>query len=107
MHAIVVAPVVCMGKNPQLLNLARCADGHFLIFYNRQDRTATGHILGRAGAQSQTLTRTRNLTPLACGILRCLTHVAMLLGTQQNIQVCQLCLLRYFASYVVFEWVNL
>ena len=78
----------------------------FFISYNRQDRSATGHILGRAGAQSQTLTSTRNLTPLACGVLRCLAHVAMLLGTEQNMQVCQLCLLRYFASYVV-SWVNL
>jgi hypothetical protein len=38
-------------------------------------------------AQQQNVTSVRNLTPLSCGILRCLTHAAMLLGTDQNNQV--------------------
>ena len=41
-----------------------------------------------AEAQSRSLTSERNLTPLACGILRFLTHAAMLLGADQNFQVC-------------------
>jgi hypothetical protein len=53
----------------------------------RQDRSSTGHILGHAQAQQQNVTSVRNLTHLSCGVLRCLTHVAMLLGTDQNIQV--------------------
>ena len=51
-----------------------------------QDRSSTGHILGNAEAQPEAVTSERNLTPLACGVLRCLTHIAMLLGTGQNIQ---------------------
>jgi hypothetical protein len=54
----------------------------------REDRSSSGHILGRVQAQQQNVTSVRNLTPLSCGILRCLTHAAMLLGTwDQNIQV--------------------
>ncbi len=56
----------------------------------RQDQSSTGHILGLAQAQPQTVTSTRNLNSLPCGVLRCLTHIAMLLGTDHDIQVCQL-----------------
>ena len=59
----------------------------FIFVTIRHDRSETGHILGRAQAQPKTVTPERNLTPLACGVLRCLTHIAMLLGTDQNIQV--------------------
>ena len=45
----------------------------------RADRSSTGHILGRA--QDQPPSAQRNLNPLSCCVLRCLTHVAMLLGT--------------------------
>ncbi|CAB4005449.1 Hypothetical predicted protein [Paramuricea clavata] len=65
-------------------------EGYHLAINNkdasRQDRSSTGHILGRAQAQQQNVTSVRNLTHLSCGVLRCLTHVAMLLGTDQNIQ---------------------
>ena len=63
----------------------------FLLIFvtNREDRSVKGHILGHAQAQPQAVVSERNLTPLACGVLRCLTHIAMLLGTAENIQVCQ------------------
>jgi hypothetical protein len=61
----------------------------FIIFVAiRQDRSTTGHILGRAQAQQQNVTPERNLNPFSCGVLRCLTHAAMLLGTDEDIQVC-------------------
>ena len=52
-----------------------------------EDRSSTGHILGRAQAQPPNATSERNLNPLTCSVLRCLTHLAMLLGTDQNMQV--------------------
>ncbi|XP_046861644.1 E3 ubiquitin-protein ligase rnf213-alpha-like [Xenia sp. Carnegie-2017] len=42
-------------------------------------RSSTGHILGRV--QNQPTSAERNLNSLSCSVLRCLTHVAMLLGT--------------------------
>ncbi|XP_046861659.1 E3 ubiquitin-protein ligase RNF213-like [Xenia sp. Carnegie-2017] len=42
-------------------------------------RSSTGHILGRV--QNQPPSTQRNLNSLSCSVLRCLTHVAMLLGT--------------------------
>ena len=45
----------------------------------RADLSSTGHILGCA--QDQPPSAQRNLNPLSCCVLRCLTHVAMLLGT--------------------------
>ncbi|XP_028416581.1 E3 ubiquitin-protein ligase RNF213-like [Dendronephthya gigantea] len=53
---------------------------------SREDRTSTGHILGRAQPQRGTVESERNMNPLSCGVLRCLTHLAMLLGTDQDIQ---------------------
>ena len=66
-----------------------------------QTHNSTGHIIGRIANVPQTLTPTRNLSPLAAGILRCLTHVAMLLGTEQNSQVCQYGRHDYVWSYAV------
>ena len=60
---------------------------HFYLTI-RDDRTSTGHVLGRVQPQQQTVQSERNLNPLSCGVLRCLTHLAMLLGTDQDIQVC-------------------
>ncbi|CAB4012396.1 Hypothetical predicted protein [Paramuricea clavata] len=57
---------------------------------SREDRSSTGHILGPTQALQQNVTQ-RNLNPLCCGVLRCLTHVAMLLGTEQNIQQPGIC----------------
>lgn len=66
----------------------------FLLFklLTREDRSSTGHTLGRAQSQPPNTTPERNLNPLSCSALRCLTHVAMLLGTDHNMQVPQLVL---------------
>ena len=61
----------------------------FVYFFEiRQDRSSTGHVLGRAQPQQRTVQSERNLNPLSCGVLRCLTHLAMLLGTDRDTQVC-------------------
>ena len=65
----------------------------------REDRSSTGHILGPPKAQPNVLTSQRNLTPLACGVLRCLTHIAMLLGTCEHFQVNQV-ILRFQLIYI-------
>lgn len=72
----------------------------------RQDRSSTGHILGHAQAQRQNVTSVRNLTHLSCGVLRCLTHVAMLLGTDQNIQVYMSIKPVKHLSYARYEKLN-
>ena len=71
-----------MRSNQQLFSEYR------YIFFFSVDRTRNGHIIGSVEAQSSSLTSERNLTPLACGIVRFLTHGAMLLGADQNCQVC-------------------
>ena len=53
----------------------------------REDRSSTGHILGRAQLQPPKITPQRNLNPMSCSVLRCLMHAAMLLGTDQDMQV--------------------
>lgn len=72
----------------------------------RQDRSSTGHILGHAQSQRQNVTSVRNLTHLSCGVLRCLTHVAMLLGTDQNIQVYMSIKPVKHLSYARYEKLN-
>ncbi|XP_046861643.1 E3 ubiquitin-protein ligase RNF213-like [Xenia sp. Carnegie-2017] len=76
------------GRPNQAYNCPTCGvpiggENHQLAANNRQassaDRSSTGHILGRA--QDQPPSAQRNLNPLSCCVLRCLTHVAMLLGT--------------------------
>ena len=54
----------------------------------RQDHSTTGHIIGPAQRQPQSLPHERNLTPIALGVLRFLTHAALLLGADQNFEVC-------------------
>ena len=73
----------------------------FVFVTIREDQSSTGHILGSAEAQPQFVTSERNLSPLACGVLRCLTHIAMLLGTDQNIQVCQVS--PYYSRELVYH----
>ncbi|XP_060085808.1 E3 ubiquitin-protein ligase RNF213-like [Ylistrum balloti] len=51
------------------------------------DRTKPGHILGRADQRTDIIVDERKMTAVSCAILRFLTHISMLLGTNENPQV--------------------
>ncbi|XP_021363666.1 E3 ubiquitin-protein ligase rnf213-alpha-like isoform X2 [Mizuhopecten yessoensis] len=51
------------------------------------DQTQPGHILGRADQRTNVVGVERKMSQITCAILRLLTHVAMLLGTNQNVSV--------------------
>ena len=82
-----------LGTGPLERITVEC-DFFIFICLNREDRSSTGHILGQARLQQPNATPLRNLNPLSCSVLRCLTHVAMLLGTDQNMQV-----IRFFPIF--------
>jgi len=56
-------------------------------YHDREDRTQPGHILGRANRRVVVAQTERKMTPVGCTTLRLLTHIAMLLGANENPQV--------------------
>ncbi|XP_021342051.1 E3 ubiquitin-protein ligase rnf213-alpha-like, partial [Mizuhopecten yessoensis] len=101
-------PVVyrCPNGHPYIIGncgrpavLGKCKDcgadiggqGYVLSNGNVQDdgtdKTKPGHILGRADQRTDVVVAERKMSRVTCVILRLLTHVAMLLGTNENPQV--------------------
>ncbi|XP_033741837.1 E3 ubiquitin-protein ligase rnf213-alpha-like [Pecten maximus] len=101
-------PVVyrCPNGHPYIIGncgrpavLGKCKDcgeaiggtGYVLSRGNIQDdgtdKTKPGHILGRADQRTDVVVGERAMNPVSCAILRLLTHISMLLGTNENPQV--------------------
>lgn len=58
-----------------------------LSFKNRADFSQPGHILGPAEGRSTQATSERTLSPSSNILLRLLTHMAMLIGTNEHLNV--------------------
>ena len=56
-------------------------------FFFSEDRTETGHILGRAEVRGQGPIQERLLSPVHCSFLRLLTHMSMYLAAANDPQV--------------------
>lgn len=68
-----------------------------------EDRSETGHILGRADMRGQDHPQERLLSPVHCSCLRLLTHMAMFLAAANDPQVKSLCIynfVQFNLSYV-------
>jgi len=57
------------------------------MLYKREDKTQPGHILGRANKRGKATHSERSMTPVGCATLRLFTHIAMILGANENTQV--------------------
>lgn len=51
---------------------------HYLCIAYREDTTQTGHLLGPAQHLSKQATPERDLSPVACTILRLITHATLI-----------------------------
>lgn len=58
-----------------------------LSFKNRADFSQPGHILGPAEGRSTQATSERTLSPYSNILLRLLTHMAMLIGANEHLNV--------------------
>lgn len=59
----------------------------FWFFENRDDFSQPGHILGSAEGRSTQATSERTLSPSSNTLLRLLTHMAMLIGANDHLNV--------------------
>ncbi|XP_053388236.1 E3 ubiquitin-protein ligase rnf213-alpha-like [Mercenaria mercenaria] len=87
------------GRAKERANCRECGaaiggQGHRLVAGNTKDRsvdnTVKGHILGQAETRGRGPKPERLLTPTYCATIRCVLHLAMYVGSGQNLQGVQM-----------------